>query len=983
MAEHSEQLNEEQQIAVTHTGGPLLIVAGAGTGKTRVIVERINHLIKNNIAKPEEILALTFTEKAAHEMEERVDIEIPYGFFQMKISTFHSFADQILKEESSHIGLNGGYSLMTQAENILFMRKHLFAFKLEYFRPLGNPQKFIEALLQHFSRLRDEDISPETYESWVESYTRKDDQDPDVFAEQKAQYQELAYAYRTYQELKIKEGQFDFADLIYYTLTLFRTRPHKLQEYRNRYRHILVDEFQDTNIAQYELVKLLAPPQINPNLSVVGDDSQAIYKFRGASVSNIMTFMHDYPNARQVTLNKNYRSYQSILDASYKLIKHNDPDTLEARLGISKQLTAQKGKKKDNIHFRHLSSGEEEAEYVTREILEMKKKYGYKFSDFAVLVRANNHADPFTVAMAQEGVPYRFLGPATLFRQPEIKDIIAYMKVLTNLEDSVSMYRVLSMGHFGISQRDVNMLMAFAKRATLSLFEACEVYVKLIESPSNSEYENYRTHLPLLAQQTKDAICTIISMLHRHCELMKTHTGAQIVYSFLEDSGILQKLVSVESEKDEKIVQSISQFFNKLKRFEFQYEDASLYAVVDYIDMSMEMGESPSLAETDAAKYDAVSILTVHAAKGLEFPVVFLVNLAQGRFPPYEKREAIPIPQELIKEMLPEGDYHIEEERRLFYVGATRAMDYLYLTSASLYGDGKRERKVSPFVAETVGNEEVAKQMAVKQVQKVQLSLFDFAKQVPAERTEEYFLKNFSFSQLESYKMCPLQYKYQYLLKIPTPTNAAASFGDTIHRTLQSFYGEYIHNTSIGLERLLEIYNLMWSPAGYSSKAYQQKMKAEGIRLLTQFMTRFHPPHSQIISLEKLFKIKVSDDVFITGKIDRVDEANGEIEIIDYKTGKKPDDKELQKSFQLSIYALAATDRGLYSRPINQVNLTFYYLQEDDGRVTMKRTAEDLIRVKEEIITMATEIRKNEFKPKVGIWCSFCPFKMICDAWQR
>lgn len=326
-------LNNQQKQAVEYHQGPLLIIAGAGTGKTTVIINKIEDIIKNNLAKPEEILALTFTEKAAYEMEERLDKKLPYGYFQMTIDTFHGFADQILKQEIINIGLSNNYKLLTETEAIIFFKKNLFQFDLNFYQPVSNPEKFIENLINHFSRLKDENISPNEYLNWVKN-------NKELTPEEKEKYLELAFAYEKYQKLKIKNELFDFSDLIFYLIQLLKNRPMILKEYQKRFKFILVDEFQDTNIAQYELIKLLAPPKINPKLTVVGDDSQAIYKFRGASVSNILTFMKDYPQAKQITLLKNYRSNQEILDKSYQLIKANDPDTLEAKLGISKKLIA-------------------------------------------------------------------------------------------------------------------------------------------------------------------------------------------------------------------------------------------------------------------------------------------------------------------------------------------------------------------------------------------------------------------------------------------------------------------------------------------------------------------------------------------------------------------------------------------------------------------------------------------------------------------
>ncbi len=975
-------LNLEQNEAVEYNKGPLLIVAGAGTGKTLVLVEKIKYLIKNNSAKPEEILALTFTEKAAAEMEERVDVAMPYGYFQMWISTFHSFADQILREEISHIGLSSAYKLLTEAETIIFMRENLFLFNLRYFSPRGNPNKFLEALLQHFSRLKDEDVSPEQYLEWAKShFASRKAQSYVGDKEEKEKSLELAKAYDIYQKVKIKEGYFDFSDLIYYLLRLFEQRKNILQKYQKQFKYILVDEFQDTNIAQYLLVKLLCPSKTNPKLTVVGDDSQAIYKFRGASVSNILTFMKDYKNAKQITLRKNYRSGQQILDASYKLIKNNDPDTLEAQLGISKYLTAEDQTKDHPVNFFLAETVEEEASYVANEILKLKKDY--KYSDFAILIRANTHADPFVRALSQKGIPYQFMGPGMLFKQPEVKDLIAYLQVLADIDDSVSFYRVLSMDIFNLDKKDLSYLLSFSKKISRSLFQAIEISLGFFSKEIyQQEFEIYKKFLPFIKSETKQTLLTIYKMIKRHLGLVRKETGGQILYYFLEDAQLLNQLANYKTEKEERIALNISKFFNKLKRFESDHEDASVFAIVDYIRMSMELGESPTVSETDIPIYDAVNILTVHGAKGLEFPFVFLINLVKGRFPTYERKEAVPIPQELIKEILPKGDYHPLEERRLFYVGLTRAMEQAYLTASLTYGSGKREAKISPFVIETLGEDFIKKQQTLKKDDRKQLSIFNFKKEEEKIIKKDFVLNNFSFSQIDTFLTCPLQYKYQYVLRIPFAKNFAAAFGETIHKTLEKFYQEFITNRKIGLARLLDIYQQSWIPLGYSSKPHEQRVKKDGAEILKSFYKKFHNSKTNIIDLERLFKIKITSDISLTGKIDRVDKVSeNEIEVIDYKTGRKPDDKEIQNSLQLSIYLLAATNEGLYKKKVNQVKLTFFYLDSLE-KISMEKTQADVEETKQQIIKTVEDIRRSEFNPRVGPWCDFCPFKMICEAWQ-
>jgi len=315
-------LNVEQKKAVTHKQGPLLIVAGAGTGKTTVITQRLAWLIDQKKANPDEILALTFTEKAAAEMEERVDKLLPYGYVDLWVSTFHSFGERILRDYALEIGLDSGFQILSRAEQWLLINQNLDQFELNYYKPLGNPTRFIQALIQHFSRIKDENISPEEYLKHAQGLNKKKNLKADQ-REEAEKALEAAKAYKKYQELLLKHGYFDFGDLIIRALELFQKRKTVLEKFRKQFKYILVDEFQDTNHAQYELIKLLASPK--NNITVVGDDDQAIYRFRGASMSNILEFKKDFPKSEDVILVKNYRSQQNILDLAYKFIQLNDP----------------------------------------------------------------------------------------------------------------------------------------------------------------------------------------------------------------------------------------------------------------------------------------------------------------------------------------------------------------------------------------------------------------------------------------------------------------------------------------------------------------------------------------------------------------------------------------------------------------------------------------------------------------------------------
>ena len=322
-------LNVEQKKAVIYKNGPLLIVAGAGTGKTTVITHRIAWLMLSNKIKPEEILALTFTDKAAEEMEERVEQLLPYGYIDLWISTFHSFAEKILQQHAFNIGLPDNFKLLNQVQQNFLIRQNFNRFDLDYYRPLGNPTKFIQAMIKHFSRAKDEEIWPEDYLKYVEQLNNKETEDQEI-----ARINEIANAYNTYQQLLLENSALDFGDLINYLLKLFEKRPQILEKYRKQFQYILVDEFQDTNWAQYKLIKLLATPK--NNITVSFDDDQSIYKFRGASISNVMQFKKDFPKAKQVVLIKNYRSKQNILNLAYDFIQLNNPNRLEWQLKNTK-----------------------------------------------------------------------------------------------------------------------------------------------------------------------------------------------------------------------------------------------------------------------------------------------------------------------------------------------------------------------------------------------------------------------------------------------------------------------------------------------------------------------------------------------------------------------------------------------------------------------------------------------------------------------
>lgn len=972
-------LNSEQKKAVEHGPGPLLIIAGAGTGKTTVITERIKHLILEKHVSPSKILALTFTEKAASEMEERIDIALPYGYGELWIETFHAFCDRILKQEAIHIGITPDYRLTTEVENVLFMKKNLFKLNLDYFRPLGNPSKFLQGLLNHFSRLKDEDVSPKQYLEYAKKIQETpfsgEPEDKDAYEEEVKKTVELANAYKTYEELKIEEGMMDFSDLIAYTLTLFRQRKNIAKKYQDMFEYILIDEFQDTNFAQNQLGMILAGGK--QNITVVGDDDQAIYRWRGAAVSNMIQFRSNFPNAKIITLTQNYRSTQLILDTAYRLIQHNNPDRLEVKEHINKKLTST-GKKNNYVVDLILSDrGENEAETIVKKIQELTKKSSgkdkYSYGDIAILVRANDHSQPFIKALEADSIPHQFLGPTQLFHQEEIKDIIAYLKILANLEDAASFYRVLNIPIFNIHPVTISMLLNTAKRRNTSIFS-------LLSSPENLA----------LQENEKEKLEHLLQMLKGHLALIPKESTAQIVFAFLQDSGIFQTLIDPQNSLLQLQAQNVSKFFEKLKAYESEYNAKTIYETLEWIDLLMQMGESPQAAAIESMDTNAVNILTVHSSKGLEFPVVFIVNLVRDRFPSRQRGEQIPIPQELIKEVLPEGDYHLEEERRLFYVAVTRAKEKLFFSASYLYGEGKREKKLSPFIQESVGEELIEKVKQNTKTISAQLSLLDLVPQEqktavvehPISQNQDYKVTYLSYSQIQTFETCPLHYKLKYILKVPTPQTTAQTFGTSIHAALREFYQRRIAKKEVKISDIASILKQVWIHEGYESRQHEEKAFDRAVTVLEDYLTAELATNPNPIALELPFDFYVNR-LRIGGRIDRVDELpDGSIEIIDYKTGANiPTEKEVAKNLQLTTYALAASNiqDKVFQRNPNQILLSLYYV-EQGKKLTTTRTPEQLEEAKEELLEAAKEIEQSNFTCSKSIFCQNCEYKMLCNA---
>jgi len=958
-----EGLNPAQKKAVTFGEGPLLIIAGAGTGKTSVITRRIAYLIAEKKCKSSEILALTFTDKAAQEMEERVDILVPYGYTDVMISTFHAFGDFLIKEHALELGLPYDFKVLTKPEQIIFLQEHLYELPLKHYRPSGKPTSFLDAITTLISRAKDEDISPEEFIAYAKTLLDDAKKSENIEGVDYAEKQlELARTYKKYQELMSLNGFIDFGDQVWLILKLFKDHPSVLKTYREKFKYILVDEFQDTNLSQYKLLRMLTDK--NGNLNVVGDDDQSIYKFRGAAISNILNFNNDFPDAEKIVLNTNYRSTQNILDSSYKLIVNNNPDRLEVKHNIDKKLTgvAGSGDPVQNMQFDSISS---EADFVADFIEKEMSEKSRKCKDFAILVRSNNDAENYIKALNMLGIPYRFSGQGGLYTTDEIKLLLAAAKVFSDPNDSISLYNLATSLFYDIDVIDLKDSSNLAHKKNLSLFH-------IFRNIENCAELNH------IKEENKKNIKTLVGDIEKYVAESFNQTSGKLIYKFVKDKNWLRTLLNEKNPRAEEKVFNISKFFEIITEYEIIYPHSKLPQFIEHLDMLIKSGNNPSTYQADI-DVDYVNILTYHKAKGLEFPVVFMVNLVQGKFPVRNRGDAVDIPVALVKEVLPSGDFHIQEERRLFYVGMTRAKEKL-IFSHSLDLGGKRQRKVSQFALEALDMPKL-KDAVIKKSPVESLKKFDEVKiqsllspyKIPADQ-----ILNLSSKKIEDYLDCPLRYKFMHILSIPIIKHFNIVYGNALHNTISYYFERKMRGKKVSLDELADIFKARWVSEGFLSREHEQQRYDNGLNALKLFYERHEKDKTLPTHIEKEFSFIV-DNIKIIGRWDRVDINGNTAVITDYKSSDVKDEKDALKrakeSFQLDLYALAY--EKIFNKPVQTVQL--YFIESGiTGAVT--KTAVDIEKTISTIKDVAGRIRDGAFMPKPDFMnCRYCSYQALCD----
>jgi ATP-dependent DNA helicase UvrD/PcrA len=971
-------LTPRQRKAVTHGEGPLLIVAGAGTGKTTVITRRIAWLIAEKRAKPSEILALTFTDRAALEMTERVDRLVPYGFTDTVISTFHAWGDRFLREHALDAGLSDRSTVLSRAEQVIFLREHLFELPLDRYRPLGDPTRFLHALVTLISRARDEDVPPAEYRALAERLVAGAAANPAdaALAELAAQQSELAACYTVYEELMRGTDRIDFGDQVGLALRLLREHPAILDAERRRYRYILVDEFQDTNHAQFELVKLLAGSP-TANLTVVGDDDQSIYRFRGAALSNILGFREAFPSAPSVVLTDNFRSGQPILDAAYRLIRHNDPDRLETREGIDKRLVARahapRGRKGESgIELLAFDTGSDEADAIAERIAAALRA-GRRAGDHAILVRTNRDADPILRSLNMARVPWRFAGTAGLYRQPEVRLLVSFLRAVSDPEDSVSCYDLATSELFGLDPGDVTLALNAASRRRTSLEAALR---SAAAEPGQAPF----------GRRPLEVVARLLASLDQHRGMSAERTTGELLYHFITSSGWLGRLAAEARQSGDERLANVARFFEIVRRQSTLLRDDRLPFLVAQLDTLIEAGDDPSTADVAADEGDAVHVLTYHRAKGLEFPTVIMLGLVDDRFPTRSRGDLLPFPAELVREALPEGDHHLAEERRLFYVGMTRAKEALVLSWAHDYG-GRSARRMSQFVLEALDLPPATPVDSLRPSVAERLARNERPARRPASASPPTLAEKpltLSYGQVSDYLECPAKYRFGHLIRIPTPVSHQMVYGRALHSAVQAFHRRQMAGgPAMSLAELHAELDAAWESTGFLTRDHEEARRAAARATLARFWEaqRVDPATPTAVELE--FAVAFGRDR-VRGRYDRVDtDPSGLVTIVDYKSSDVRDAataaRRARESLQLAIYG-SAWEATHGSPP---AHLVLHFLEsgiEGHSNPTPRRLAG----AAEQVATAADGIRAGRFEANPSpTRCGYCPFREICPDAMR
>jgi len=957
------EADERQRQAIEHVRGPMLVVAGAGTGKTTVLTRRIARLIGEGHARPDQILAVTYTDNAAREMRQRVRAELAGRVDGLQIETFHAYCNNLL------IRCGRNFRVLDEKDLWIFLRRRIRELKLEHFVIPANVGKFLNDLRDFISRCHDELVGPERYAEYVARLERGElpiprvcrSKDVDTLSDDEvlARCREIAGVFSKVEAMLREENLGTFGHMITKAYALLQQDPDLLARERERAHYALADEFQDANFAQVKILRLLAGNE--RNVFAVGDPDQAIYRFRGASSAAFNLFQHNFPEARLVALEKSRRSTSPILKCAYALITRNPdgggrPPSVRYRrsplVSAREEDAIRKGERLSSppVEVVLLEAKDAEAFDLAETIKRRKRDSGCRWQDIAVLYRLHSHRDDLVEELVEQQIPFA-IENMDVMDTGEARDLFACLGAAVSAHDDASLLRVAALPLFSVNPEKLRSAINALPR----------------------EIENGGVALALEQVEGGTAVLEAVRMAREEIAAKNAAPALHILVRHFRLDGRAAP------------IQAVLEFVRNWQEKPIA-RTGQIGELIEYLELFREAGGTIPLP---ASETDAVRLMTAHTAKGLEFEHVFILRANSGSFPWSYKETLVEFPRELRDaDSVAEQDdktLHNEEERRLFYVAMTRARDTLAIYARR--GTGKTDPTPAGYLRELIKDAGMKAYLRTRQARGMQTDIFAMGATAQRTGTAAWFelppatdlAARLSASALQTYRTCPLQFKLERDWRIPGEVPAAMQYGATMHRVLRTYYDSVRFSRPMSEEAVIELFRQDLAEAGFQDRYQFDLYQQQGIDQLRGFMAACaRAPVPDVLHTEEFFAIQVGPAA-VVGRIDRMDRlSDGRIVITDYKTGRPQSQEDADKSLQLSIYALAAQEKWNYRAE----HLILFNLAENSFVITRRVDAE-LETAKQTIQQVAKNIADGKFEANTGYHCRFCAYSSLCPATEK
>jgi DNA helicase-2/ATP-dependent DNA helicase PcrA len=961
------QADERQREAIEHIRGPILVVAGAGTGKTTVLTQRIARLIREGHARPDEILAVTYTENAAREIRERVQGELRGSDIKgLQANTFHGYCNELLIRNDLQFGV------LDEKDLWVYLRRRLHELHLKYFVRAANVGQFLKDLLEFISHCHDELVTVERYEQYVEQLERGKapiprigkSKNPLPDEEVLERCREIASVFRTVERMLDEENLGSFGHMITRAYALLQKDPELRTREQAKAKFILVDEFQDANFAQVRILQTIAGPE--QSVFAVGDPDQSVYRFRGASSAAFGLFQRSFPAAKLVVLGKNRRSTTAILNTAFAVIERNPPAAIEdgsshvtfkrSRLisARDEQLAAA-GTKQPHppVEAVVLSTKDMESLDLVETLRERKRVSGTKWSDIAILFRIHSHCEQLAAELAEQDIPFS-IENMNVLDTTEARDLLACAGAVLSSADGASLFRVAAFPQWKVDAGKLRVLIAGLPR----------------EAPATAMYS--------LLGKVEGGAEVIAAIESARREIEEAKAGAHAALCMITGKfGIARQSA---------VISAILEFAHKWEEKPVT-KTRSLGEFMEYFSYFREAGGAICVPE---ARRDAVQLMTAHGAKGLEWKHVFIIRANRNSFPMNYKESLVAFPPELLDpDSVAEADDKElcnQEERRLFYVAMTRARDSLAIYAKE--GTGKTDKSPAGIVRDLMKDPGVAPWFRHRRAREFQTALF--AQGEPAygyARMSEWLnlppagdlsLK-LSASAVQNYQTCPLQFKLQREWRIPADVPGAMQYGASVHRVLRTFFDAVRFGREIGDEEVLKQFRQDLENASFQDRYQFQLYLEQGEQQLRDFLAAWRArPQAEVLHTEEWFDVPLGNTTLV-GRIDRMDRADdGRVTVIDYKTGKAKSAEDADESLQLSIYALAVRQKWGY-----EIDRLVFHNLEENAPVATHRDEAQIQGARCAVEETAARIAAAEFAPRPGFHCGYCFYRSLCPATEK